>query len=944
MKKFLEQVGQYALQRYGNTIGDLTIVLPNRRAALFLQKYISENITKPIFSPKLLTISELISSFTELGPADHNRLMIHLYNIYNSVTGSKEPFDDFYYWGEMLLADFNEVDQYLVDAEVLYKNIQSLKEIDWGFDFLNPEQLSYLSAFWNHILNSKDSESRTSFLNLWAKLPLIHRQFNEALRVKKIGYEGMRYRDMVHHLSDFHEQWSGRPLFFVGFNALNHCEIKLLKFMKLHAETSFFWDYADHYLNNLNHEAGKFIRENTAAFPMPSDFQFDSGELCRLEKLEVVSVSSNTGQSVYCSHWLLENQSLLNDRFDNTALVLCDEKLVEPVIQALPASIDMVNVTMGYPFRNSVVYGLLKALADLDKNSRTDGNSENIFYYRHVLTLLSHPLINQVVDHDMEAFFKRISETNKIYLRSSDFVNFPFLDHVFKLPDDAACCKHYLQVIISALFEYLPEVSIVEKELLHQLYLAINQLHASLFDEQEIRGEVVSKRLFYQLLTKYLDGLSVPFEGEPLKGLQIIGFLETRCLDFDNLIFISASDNQLPGGTHRYSFIPYALRKGFGLPLHEHRQAMHAYYFYRLLHRAKKVVMVYDNRSDGMSKGEPSRYIAQIKNEMPWTDVSVRHAVFGFEPESPKPVKVDKSKEVFDRLIRYTEQTNFSPTALNTYLDCRLKFFFSYIEKIKEPDEISEHIDNLIFGRVAHTALEHIYQPFIGKIVDKDTLIKLIKNKDLIQKALTSALQREYFKDNPVQLSGNNLLANKIIEKYLYRILQHDLESAPFTILGIEKRYIADFPVEVSGKRVNLRVGGTIDRIDQTDEGIRIIDYKTGKSKNSLVKIQSMFAGNDRNKAVFQTMLYAHSFSKIENPNVPVLPAVYGARAVFQDDFSPLITFDNQPLSYQLIEQEYVQGLTDLLREIVDENVPFDQTPNRNNCTNCLYNIICNRT
>lgn len=943
MEKFLHEVARFALKNYGQRLGEVTVVFPNHRASLFFLRYLGEELSHPAFSPGLMTITEVVNSFSSLNLVDSNRLLVDLYDLFCAYSGSDETFDDFYFWGEMLLSDFNEIDKYLIDTQQLFRNIESLKEIDAGFDFLSKEQLNYLSSFWEHLLTSKNSDSKSGFLKIWQILHPVYHEFYKQLSDKGLAYEGMLYREMVKHLDDYHKTWAGKPVFLVGFNALNRCEKKLFNFFQKHCEVSFFWDTDSYYLDRINHEAGLFMRENIREFPMPADFISPDISFDRDRCIEVVSVAGNTGQSVYVSDWLSRNKTEVSNRFDNTAVVLCDEKIMLPVLQSLPDSITDVNITMGYPFKSSFVYGLIRILSDLDKNSRQDADRQYIFYYRQVLSLLGHPLVGRSLNFDLDRFTRELTTQNKIYLKASDFSQDLVLQHFFSLPDTAENCRAYLHQIIAVLMAGLPDEQLIDKETLHLLYQTINRLHDSLFERTDKPAHTVSKRLFYQLLLKQLDSLAIPFEGEPLKGLQLIGFLETRCLDFDHVLMLSASDNHLPGNSHRNSFIPYNLRRGFGLPLAEHRQAMYAYYFYRLLHRAKTVSLIFDSRSDGMSRGEVTRYVNQIKYEAHQARLNFKTATFGFEPATGNLIVVPKTGRVARNLETHLLSTVHSPTALNTYLDCSLRYFFRYIEKIREPEEMVEKIDNLMFGRVAHVALELLYQPKIGCLIDKDWIRQIINNKLLLAQVISKALDQEYFKGSTHRLSGGNRLANRMIEKYVLQILLSDLELAPFQLLALEKAYSAPVIVQSGQKDYMLYIGGTIDRIDRINDQIRIVDYKTGRSESEITQLSHLFGSTKRNKAAFQTMLYASCYFETEQCTEALIPAVYGARAVFSDEFSPYFTFNKQNLIFQSHREVFLEMLKTTLTELVDMNRPFEPTNDLSRCENCPYNVLCNR-
>ena len=948
MDKFLQQVAAYFYQKHKQNFADFQLVFPNRRAGLFFQKYLSELIDSPVFSPEIITITELVQQNAELHLLDQNQLIIKLFNVFSKITQSEESLDEFFYWGEMMLADFNDIDKYLVDAYQLFSNVKSLREIDSGFDFLSDEQKNYISTFWKSLLLSRNSDSKNKFVSIWSNLLEIYNEFRKGLLAKNFAYEGLLYRRMVEQLDNGSADSINKQLCFIGFNALNRCEENIFKHFAKNRSAMFFWDFDSYYIEAPKHEAAFFMLNNLRNFPMPSDFLFDSNNFAKLKEIDVIAVPSFSGQAGYTAEWISKNTNVLNNRFDNTAIVLCDETLLNPLLNVLPSNIETFNITMGYPVKSSPVFALLKGLVDIDRNARTDKNGTTLFYYRNVLALLSSPLIKTQLGNFVELLLENVKTNNKIYLSLNDLNSIPLLGHIFNLPVNAVDCHVYLQKIIQMVFASVPSDEKLISESLYQTYQALNRLAVSLFDNTNSEGTIVppiSKKLFYQLLIRQLERLNIPFEGEPLSGTQIMGFLETRCLDFDNLILLSFNDDKLPGNAHRHSFIPYSLRKGFGLPAIEQQNAMYAYYFYRLIQRAKNVCLVYDSRTEGITKGEVSRYATQIKYEATHLKLKQQQAVFNFEPIEQQAIIIEKVPALIEKIEQHLLKKRISPSALNVYVECSLKFFFKYIEGISEIDDVAEDIDHLLFGRIAHVALELLYEKHVGSVLTVEIIDSLLNDTRLLNLCLQKALEKEFFKGNSMNLNGRNLLVFEIIKRYVLRILKYDRSIAPFTLIGLEKEYEQVLNVEVSENRsLKVRVGGTVDRIDCVGDRIRVVDYKTGKADVNVKSIESLFVdNNNRNKAAFQTMLYAGCVVETLKPAEPVLPAVYGARGVFKDDFDPLFTIDNSPLIYQANALEYVDLLKKMLAEIADNTVAFVQTTNVKNCSYCSFNGICGR-
>lgn len=944
MNKFLHQVADFLYHKYNNQLVNLTVVFPNRRAGLFFQKYLSELVDKPIFSPHITTISEMVSLGSGLKLMDQNRLIIELYKVYGQVTNTTETLDEFFYWGEMMLSDFNDIDKYLVDAKQLFGNVESLRALDAGFDFLTEEQLAYLSTFWSNFLKARESDSKKQFTTIWKNLYTIYERFKTHLLAQDYAYEGLIYRQVAENLNNAFGELETSNFAFVGFNALNQCETKIFKFLQKNTTTNFFWDFDNYYMDDNKHEAALFMNANLQVFPMPPDFAPHFDNFSTLHQIDVVSVPGFSGQASLAASWIESNEKVLSPRFDNTAIVLCDETLLTGMLNVLPSNLGEFNITMGFPVKNSPVYAMVKGLVDIDKNSRPDPSGKPLFYYRNVLGLLSNPLIKARLGNFTELLLEKVKKENKIYLDIDDFKDQELLKLIFDLPESASDCQGYLQQIIKYVFAHTNDDEKLLKESLYQLYLSTNRLFDSLVDTEGKMAGSLSKKLFYQLLLRQLDRLMIPFEGEPLSGIQIMGFLETRCLDFDNLILLSFNDDKLPGNPHQHSFIPYSLRKGFGLPVIEQRNAMYAYYFYRLIQRAKNVSLVFDSRTDGMSKGEVSRFATQLKYEAKHLHINEKQAVFDFDPAEQQVISVCKDQNILAKIETYLTKRSVSPSALNTYIDCSLKFFFKYIEGISEIDDVAEDIDHLLFGRIAHVALEQLYQPFEGKTVEKSDVESLIANRKLLDKSLQYALEKEYFKGGKMNLNGRNLLVYDIIKKFVVRILKYDTSIAPFTLIALEKAYYDRYNITTVNGLLSVEVGGTIDRLDQVGDKIRVVDYKTGKADQNVKEIEKLFFNNaSRNKAAFQTMIYAGGVVNTLNEQLPVLPAVYGARGIFKADFDPYFTMGDGLLIYQANATAFRDGLTQLLNQLADPEIHFLQTSDNRLCSYCPFNGICNR-
>ena len=942
MSKFLQEVASYIATNQKSKLADLKIIFPNRRSGLFFQQYLIEELNHATFLPEITTISEFIAQQSSLQALDRQLLIIELHQVFTEVLQSDETLDEFYFWGEILLSDFNDIDKYLIDAKQLFQNIESLKEIDASFEFISDDLKGFLSSFWDHILNSKTSENKEYFLNIWKNLHEIYITFQKQLREKNRAYEGMIYREVIEQLKNKGYNFGNEEISLVGFNALNECEYKLFKILAKNVSTNFYWDYDEFYMNIEAHEANMFMKRNINVFPMPKEFAFSSNNFSNLKEIDVVAVPGFTGQANYAANWISNLGDQLQPKYDNTAIVLCDETLLPSVLNEIPEKVKKLNITMGFPLKGSPALNFIKSIIELNAQQRTDENGKIQFYYQNILSMLSQSLLYPILKSTVAEFTKMIKDENRIYLSEDDFKKLPVLSVITNLPQKSNGIRDYLQKIIKMVFNQLSENDQLNKETLYQIHLEINKLHDSLFADEKNK-ELISVKLFHKILLRQIERISIPFEGEPLAGVQIMGFLETRSLDFDNVILLSATDDKIPGSGNRHSFIPYNLRRGFSLPVADHHQAMYAYYFYRLIQRAKNVTIVYDSRTEGMTRGEVTRYATQLQYEASHVNINHQQAVYDFSPTKIEEITIPKTHEIIQGLINKLSKKTISPSALNTYLDCSLKFYFKYYEQLYETEDIVEDFDNLMFGRIAHVALEEIYKEYTNKILSKETIQGIIKNQKLIEKSLNIALEQEYFKGKKFKLSGKNLMVHDIIKKYVLKVLQLDKAYAPFSILGLEDKYTKVVQVEVNGKTLDFEFGGTIDRLDEKNGRIRVVDYKTGKSSNIVKSIPSMFFDNaNRNKAAFQTMLYAGCVAQ-KYDGQTIVPSVFGARSIFMPDFSSEFVYNDTTLTYHQFENEYNEELKNLLQEILNPEIPFQQVKSSNACKYCPYQTICNR-
>jgi hypothetical protein len=972
MKGFLKQVASHLFELHCDNISQLTLVFPNRRGGIFFTNYLNSLVTAPLISPEIISVNELFSSLSTLHVPDRLSLIFRLYKVYRESTKTIELFDDFYFWGEMLIGDFDQVDKYLVNAHDLFTNVTELKEIDARFGSLAEDEKERLGEFWKTLSDKEKSPNQQEFIRLWEDLDGVYEKLKASLFSEGLAYEGMLYRDVVERvIKNSPSKFDGKHFVFVGFNALNRCEEELFDYLQGNGKASFYWDFDNYYLEDQTQEAGYFLRKNIARFPH-SGFHPECELLRSSSKtMKIINIASQVGQAqVAGTELTAQSGEALN--FDESAVVLCDEELLLPVINSLPENIDKVNVTMGYPLKMTPVFSLISQLVVLQKNVRKP-EGEASFYYKDVLRVLSHQLVIDFEPGASKELINLILKNNIIYLSDKELAGNALFRQLFKGPQNIVDLSDYFLGIIKTVFLHWErkngvettreafispksvsdENSAIYREYLYQAYLAVNKLKDILVNDGFKVFEsdnFVSKEAFFRFLLQYLSGLSIPFEGEPLEGLQIMGILETRTLDFKNLIILSMNDGIMPKISSSGSFIPYNLRRVFGLPTIEEQNAMYAYYFYRLLQRAENMTFVYDSGAGGLFTGEKSRYLYQLLLESPFK-ISETNMVFNIENIAVQSVGIKKDEKVMARLNDYLNgKRALSPSAIDKYLTCPLQFYFRYSAGLDEPDEIPEEVDAVIFGLLFHDSMEKIYQPFIGKTINYQDIDSLIQNQGLIAETISNAFKGVYFKgikdEEKVSLTGRNWLIYEIVKRYMNQMLGVDRNRTPFGITGLEKK--VDTTIAINGSGQNVLIGGTIDRIDLKDGKLYIFDYKTGRVELSFPLLLSLFEkGNKtRNKAAFQTLVYSYILHKSQPELAAIYPGIYPLREIFEENFDPSLRSKetgNQPVEFISISGQFEAHFKTLLEEIFNTAVPFSQTTNEENCKYCSYRQICRK-
>lgn len=956
MTPFLKQVAQLLYTQYGTEISRMAFVFPNRRSGLFFRKYLSQVAGKPIFSPVILTINELFLQLSDKQMADRIQMLFLLYRIYLRQSSSDETFDDFVYWGEMLLNDFDDIDKYMVDAQRLFSNVVDLRVIENDFSYLQPHQIEAIRSFWASFQPKGEGRNQQSFLEIWKILYPVYLELREALAAEGKGYEGMIAREVVERLKqDDNSQLLYKQIVFVGLNAISTVEKRLLTQLQKQGIADFYWDYTSEKVLDADNKASFFVKEHAALFP--SKYPLPE-EIFTEPEIELIGIPSRIGQAKYV-YTLLEKlmagrTGLEPEEALRTAVVLPDEQLLIPLMNSIPAAIDRINVTLGYPLAGTPVAALMEAVLALQKNRRVvDG--QPCFYHREVLSVLNHQYILSFNRDIVPHLIKEITDNNKMYVPAATLAQTSLLSLVFSVTNESYTISDYLICILQELNKSVStlsgekeedepvSMSELEQEFIYHYYVTVNRMK-DLIQEADVR---MTEETYFRLLKRITDTITIPFQGEPLSGLQIMGVLETRVLDFDRLIILSMNEGIFPVKKVANSFIPYNLRRGFGLPTYEHQDSVWAYHFYRLISRANRVTLLYDTRTDGLQTGEVSRFVYQLKYHYEHP-IKEKLVIYDIASAQPPLLEIRKDEKVLQQLAAYQEGGTkaLSASSINMYLDCPLKFYFSSIEGLKEEEEVSESVEHSMFGSILHKVLEWLYAPFCNAQVTAD-LLKLAANDSKLTKAIQQAFAELFFHSKEVRvLSGQNYLTGEMIRKYVLKTLEQDRKLTPFRYIQSEKRMMHPFKLS-DGRPMQLK--GFIDRLDEVDGTVRIVDYKTGMKKPLEFKsVESLFDKTDekRPQAIMQVFMYGWMYQQTTSISTPVQPVIYYVRDLFSDDFNPALYIGKEKeliTDFTGYHADFEENLRICLDELFDPDVPFVQTEHTKKCSYCPFSGICGK-
>lgn len=953
MDRFLSNCAQYIYNKHFFELHKICLVFPNRRAGVFFSSYLQKHISEAVISPYVTQVNRLMSGYSDISTGEQLNMISILYKIFKKHTGFCESFDDFYFWGEVLLSDFNDIDNYLVDARDLYRNIAGLKDIESHFFYLTKEQKDAIEHFWNSLEKVEKKRSRDHFISIWGKLYPIYIDFKKELGVKGFGYTGMIYRKVVEKLKTGRLQLEFDKYYIIGLNALNRCEEEFFSYLKKEKKVEFLWDYNHYYLNDHVNKAGLFIRRNLDSFPPPPDFYFDPGSFGIDKKIKIISSSSNYGQTQEVPRFLEETGQEGNSRFDGTAIVLADESLLLPALSAIPAAAGDVNITMGYPVSGSVIYSFINLLADLIRNCKITPEKKAVAYHRFVTDILRHQILANVESEKVNFFLQDIIKNNRLNILLQEINFSPLHKFIFSVPHKVTdYCRYFLDILaeLYKIAEGAKQANKLLRELIFRVYESIEKLQGVIYNSVT-EGEIeISSAVFFRLFRQYLGKCIVPYEGEPLRGIQIMGILETRCLDFRNVIILGFNEGKWPRTSFTSSFIPYNIKRGFGLPGQDDRDAMYAYYFYRLIQRAENITAVYTTAKEDLGAGEQSRYGYQLLYDLQ-LDVKKGNIAFPFLNDPPEPIRVKNSSDFIKFLLKRNSINNpLSPTAINSYLKCSLKFYFRYILQLPEPEEVKDEIDSLLFGNIFHESAEKLYRPFVGKWVRKSDLESLKKNKELIKNIINKAILKYYYKQESdrqkeFQPEGKTILIFENVKTFLNRVVELDMQYVPFKIISLEEGYCSSINICLENREQIIYLGGKIDRVDSVNDTLRVIDYKTGNVDSfSFNEVSELFnSKNKLKKELLQALLYCFFLKEKAGYAESFQPVIYSLKRFFDNKFAPEIKYQKQEVCYQEIESEFTSHLKVFLEGLFSTEAIFDQTTDYDFCKYCPYRKICQR-
>lgn len=957
IKTFLEYVSEDIINKWGTDLSRVAVVFPNKRAALFMNEHLARYAQQPMWSPAYITISDLFRRHSDYTVGDPIKLTCDLHKSFTECTGLSETLDHFYGWGQLLLTDFDDIDKNMADADKIFCNLKDIHELD-DVSYLTEEQRGMLKRFFANFSDDHESELKRRFLSLWSHFGDIYHDYNERLRRQGLGYEGAVYREVATK-DDIDFKYD--KYIFVGFNLLQQVEQRLFARLKKMGKAHFYWDFDDYYMprhkTTSATDAGHYIAMYLEHFPNELDNRSAEiyGNMRGAKEITYLTAATENIQARYVCTWLRNSARYKDGR--HTAVVMCDENTLLPVMHSLPAEADKVNITSGFPLGMTPVASLVSQLFDLYTiGSRQRGERYRTQYAGKVLT---HPYAHYISEKAKDVF-KRLKDEHIFYpdrqtLAGGD----EELALIFPkaMGNDNISLLHQIATLIKRIgVKAKNENDALFQESIFRMFTIINRLEQLAANGDMDVDTTTLRRLTKQLITT----TAIPFHGEPVVGIQIMGVLETRNLDFDHVLLLSCNEGNMPKGVNDASFIPYSIRKAYGLTTIDNKVAIYSYYFHRLLQRAKDVTIVYNNTTDNGHTGEMSRFMLQLMVDGTH-NIAHRNLLAQNSPTPPATHEIAKDGNILQVL---DGMKSMSPSAINKYIKCQLMFFYQYVAGIKEPDCEDDTVDNRMFGNIFHKSAQLIYEDVASRhgIVEKTQLQKYLKDKTMLEEVVDRAFNEELFKDTSgaaraPEYNGLQIINRKVIIEYLRQLLKIDQRLAPFTVLGLEMGAYSDIIFNTAdGTQRRINIGGIIDRLDMvTDPSsgartIRVVDYKTGHQATAKIKsVEEIFQDTNISQKhsdyFLQTILYSLIVNKSKKLNPShdnVSPALLFIKQATGEDYDPVLEIDAHKITdVGTYQAEYIKLLKEKLSEIYSKEKPFTPTEDKQRCEMCAYRKIC---
>ena len=946
-KTFLEYVAEDIIGKYGTDLSRIAVVFPNKRAALFLNEHLARIAGQPVWSPAYITISDLFRQHTDLKPADPIKLICDIHKSFTKCTGIDETLDHFYGWGQLLLADFDDIDKNMADADSIFCNLKDIHELD-DISYLDDEQKEMLKRFFANFSDDIESELKKRFLSLWSHFGDIYHDYNRRLTEQGIGYEGAIYRKVASE-ETLHLKYD--KYLFVGFNLIQKVERVLFSRLMKEGKAKFYWDFDEYYMPTARAQQSASVPNNTASFAayltdFPNELDNTDRDIYanmrRPKRIRFISSPTENAQARFASNWLLENDRYKAGR--KTAVVMCDESILLPIMHSLPPEADKVNITSGFPLAMTPIASLVMLLFDLyTLGLRKKGTAFNPHYLKK---LMAHPYARHLQEVHLKGVHSKGVHLSQVHQEGS-----------------AALLQHIATLVKQVGIATKQEGDALTQESVFRMFTILNRL-AALADSGDL---LVDNTTLRRLVSQLVGAASIPFHGEPVVGVQIMGVLETRNIDFDNVLLLSCNEGNMPKGVNDSSFIPYSIRKAHGLTTIDNKVAIYSYYFHRLLQRAGDITIAYNNSTDNGHTGEMSRFMLQLLVE---SGQKIDHYSLTAknQPSPLMPKAIEKDEAAIGKL---EEMSKLSPSAINTYIRCKLAFYYQYIAHIKEPDSDPETIDNRMFGNIFHRAAYLIYKDITdhSPVIEKAHIQAYLSNRKLLASVVDRAFEEEECKTN----NGLQIINREVIIEYITKLLKIDQQLCPFSILAMEeeaKVYTQlSFTIPSGGalkggalvssaptKQYNLTIGGIIDRLDAvTDKQtgkrrIRVVDYKTGNKPSSAIKsIEEVFdpknIASKHSNYFLQAILYSLIVSRSKEWNAAndaVSPALLFIKQAATNDYDPTLCIDKHPISdVTVYEEEFLTKLKETVADMYSPDAAFTPTDDRKKCELCPYRMLC---